>query len=182
MDSKTAFELYAIFRQENSSWLAAHREHSQQYLTLIAAILGVSIAAISQFEKWNPLLIFIIMIGPLFNWRLCKVAITMCNRSYQAYLEGLSIQSKLEQTIGLTGPRTLPLENQIAQFPQDAYYLPQRWLETRHFATAKNFVEESMGKGANQVIRQTFEILGLLNFSVALGIFAYAILKILGFA
>jgi hypothetical protein len=178
MDKKTALELYTLFRQENSSWLAAHREHSQQYFTLVVAILGVSIAAISQFDTWRAPLILIIMIGPLFNIRLCQIAITMCSRSYQAYLEGISIQSKLEQTIGLTEPRIPPAANQLIQFSKDEYFLPERWLESRHFATAKSFVEESMSKGANQIIKQSFGVLSLLNILVAIGIFVYALLRL----
>jgi hypothetical protein len=50
MDDQTALELYTLFRQENATWLSSHREHSQQFLTLIAAILGVSIAAVVQLN------------------------------------------------------------------------------------------------------------------------------------
>jgi hypothetical protein len=72
MDQKTALELYTLFRQENSAWLSAHREHAQQYFTLVAAILAASIAAISAFPKLESLALTAIVMGLLFNIRLCK--------------------------------------------------------------------------------------------------------------
>jgi hypothetical protein len=181
MDKKTALELYTLFRQENSLWLGNHREHSQQYFTLVIAILGASIAAISQFMTLHPLLIFIIVIGPLINLLLCRIAITMCDRSYQAYLECISIQAKLEPVIGLTETRDLSATDKpILQFAKDEHYLPERWLKTRHFASAETFVKQGMNLGANKIIRQTFKVLAFTNGLVAFGIVVYSLLRLLG--
>lgn len=175
MDKQTALELYVLFRQENSLWLANHREHSQQYFTLVAAILAASIAAASQLGQ-EPLFLALIGLGPLFNWGLCQIAITMCNRSYQAYLEGISIQAKLEQVIGLTEPRNPPTTNQPRfHFAGDEYFLPERWLRARHFATSEDFVQDGIEKGANQIIKTTFLILGTINFIIAIGVWVWTI-------
>jgi hypothetical protein len=175
MDKKTALELYALFRQENALWLQNHREHSQQYFTLIIAILAASITGVSQIQE--PPFLIVMMYGPLFNLFLCRIGITLCNRSYQAYLEGLSVQAKLEPIIGLTEPRTLPEATEpLPQFSKDEYYLPERWLKSRHFATAERFVEEGKKKGANRIIQETFGILSFINISVVLGILANIIL------
>ena len=181
MDKKTALELYTLFRQENSLWLGSHREHSQQYFTLVIAILGASIAAVSQFNSFHPLLITIIIAGPLINIQLCRIAITMCDRSYQVYLECISIQSKLEPIIGLTETRDLsPKDDPILQFSKDEHFLPERWLKSRHFASAETFVKQGMNLGANKVIRQTFKVLIFMNGMVAIGIAVYAILSFIG--
>jgi hypothetical protein len=181
IDKQTALGLYNLFRQENSLWLGKHQQHSQQYFTLIVAILAASIAAISPFSTLHPLLMGLIMIGPLFNVRLCHIATEVCDRAYQAYLEGLSIQSKLEQIIGLTEARNAPTANQqLLQFPKDEYFLPERWLWVRQkFATATEFVDTGMREGANQKIKQTFEVLAKINWMVLAGIAVYAILKLL---
>jgi hypothetical protein len=181
MDKNTALELYTLFRQENSLWLGSHREHSQLYFTLVIAILGASIAAISQFISLHPILMAITIIGPIINLFLCQIAITMCDRSYQVYLECISIQSKLEPIIGLTETREQPTENQaLLQFSKDEYYLPERWLNSRRFATAEQFVKQGMDLGANKIIRQTFRILALTNGLVAIGIAIYSLLRIFG--
>jgi hypothetical protein len=171
MDKKTALELYTLFRQENAAWLSAHREHAQQYFTLVVAIFAASIAAISAFPKLEPLPITAIVMGLLFNVLLCRIAMTMCNRSYQEYLEGISIQAKLEAIIGLTGPRTPSTTAELlSQYSKDEYYLPERWLKSRHFATAEKFVADGMQKGSNRIIQQTFVVLGSINFVVAIAI------------
>lgn len=180
MDKKTALELYTVFRQENSLWLANYREHSQQYFTLVIAILGASIAAISQAVKLHPLLMITIIIGPLINLLLCRIAITMCDRSYQLYLEGISIQAKLEPIIGLTETRDTVSNNQpIVQFSKDEHFLPERWLKSRHFASAEIFVKHGMNLGANKIIRQTFGVLAFTNGLVAIGIAVYSLLWII---
>jgi hypothetical protein len=181
MDKRTALELYAIFRQENSLWLASHREHSQQYFTLVIAILAASVAAISQSDKLSPLIMGLFAIGPIINLFLCKVAIALCDRSYQAYLEGISVQQKLETVVGLTEKRNLSETNSLlVRFVKDEYILPERWLESQQFATAGAFVSHQMKKGANQIIKQTFNILYYLNLFMALGIEAYFLLRVIG--
>lgn len=181
MDKNTALELYTFFRQENSLWLGSHREHSQQYFTLVIAILGASIAATSQFVSLPPLLMGIVIIGSLINLFLCKIAITMCDRSYQAYLECISIQSKLEPIIGLTETRKQSTTDQpFPQFSKDEYFLPERWLKSRHFATAELFVKQGLDLGANKIIRQTFRALAITNGLVAFGIATFSFLNFFG--
>jgi len=180
MDEKTALELYTIFRHENSLWLANYREHSQQYFTLVITILAASIAAISQFDTLAPPLMLLVAVGPLVNLFLCQIAVSTCNRSYQVFLEGISIQAKLEPIIGLTDPRNPPTEYQpVLQFSKDEYFLPERWLQSRHFATATKFVEEGMKKGANRLITRTFQVLALINIAIFLGIVVYGLIRLL---
>lgn len=171
MDKKTALELYTLFRQENPAWLSAHREHAQQYFALVVAILAASIAAISAFPTLKFLPMLAIVMGLLFNVLLCRIAMTICNRSYQAYLEGISIQAKLEVIIGLTDPRTPSTTTErLLHYPKDEYYLPERWIKSRHFATAEKFVADGMKKGSNRIIQQTFLVLALINLAVAIAI------------
>ena len=169
MDNQRAFELYTLFRQENATWLSNHREHSQQFLTLVAAILGVSIAAVVQLStipnlfRDNIWVLGLISLGPFVNVPLCINAIRMCDRAYQAYLECISIQAKLERRIGLIGKRSTSAKDSIFEFPDDKNIIPDRWIQTRDFRTSKEFVEKYMNKGANLSVRITFGILALTN-------------------
>ena len=169
MDNQRAFELYTLFRQENTTWLSSHREHSQQFLTLIAAILGVSIAAVVQLSTIpnliinNAWMLGLVSVGPFINVLLCINAIRMCDRAYQAYLECISIQAKLERKIGLIGKRSTSAKDTILEFPDDNNIVPERWIRTRDFRTSKEFVERYMNRGANLLVRITFGILALTN-------------------
>jgi hypothetical protein len=169
MDNQRAIELYTLFRQENATWLSSHREHSQQFLTLIAAILGVSIAAVVQLSTIpnlvsnNSWMLGLISVGPFVNVLLCINAIRMCDRSYQAYLECISIQAKLERKIGLIGKRSTSAKDQVLEFPDDKNVVPERWIQTRDFRTTKEFVETYMNRGSNLLVRITFRILALTN-------------------
>jgi hypothetical protein len=211
MDKTNALELYKAFRQENSTWLSSHREHSQQFITLIVAILGASIASAVQLAT-NPNLlpsslpsksllvapfeypmlsaILLISICLFINTLFCWIAISLCNRSYQAYLECLTIQAKLEPIIGLTAQRqTNSLSGtsatsspgtavtEVIVYPADQTFVPQRWLDGRSkFISAKQFVESNMNKGANQRVRLAFIVLGFFNVvvGVSLALFAFA--------
>ena len=169
MDHQRAFELYRLFRQENATWLSSHREHSQQFLTLVSAILGVSIAALVQLSTMpnlisdNIWMLGLISLGPFVNVLLCINAIRMCDRAYQAYLECISIQAKLERKIGLIGKRSTSAKDGVLEFPDDKNFIPDRWIQTRDFRTSKEFVGRYMNKGANLSVRITFGILALTN-------------------
>jgi hypothetical protein len=180
MDKKTALELYTLFRQENSLWLGKHREHSQQYFTLVIAILAASIAAVPSFMTLHRWLLSLIIIGPLINLIFCRIGFFLCDRSYQAYLESISVQAKLEQIIGLTKSRQRARGNLTPVFAEDEHFLPERWLDkSRDFATAGMFVEDKLNKGANKLIKQTFVFLAWLNLAAAtiIGLVAFGFIS-----
>jgi hypothetical protein len=142
----------------------------------VIAILAASIAAISELSTLEPALILLIAIGPLFSVLLCRLAIRICDRSYWAYLEGISIEAKLEPIIGLTEHGSLPeVTGPLLQFSKDEYFLPDRWVKFRHFATAEKFVEVGKKKGANQIINPAFTTLGSINLLLAIGIVVYTL-------
>jgi hypothetical protein len=87
----------------------------------------------------------------------------MCDRAYQAYLECVSIQAKLERRIGLIGERPTLAKGNVLEFPDDKNIIPERWIQTRDFRTAKEFVDKYMSKGSNLLVRITFVVLALTN-------------------
>ena len=176
MDKEIAFDFYKQVKEQEISWLNLHYQYSQQYLKLIAAILAISIGAIYQFKN-EPLIIFTVITGPSLNVLLCITAIKMCNRFYQRFLEGVSIQAKIEPLLGLNNSRYKNKQdnyienNKKSPFPDDIYYLPERWIESRKHNTSLEFIKENMKSGANKYVQLSFILLLFVNIVLIISIF-----------
>jgi hypothetical protein len=171
MDENKAFEFYKVLRNEQISWLNLHREHAQHYLTFIAAVFAVTLGAVYQIKD-NPWLLLATAIGPVVNILLCANASQVCDRFYQRFLEGITIEAKLETLLGFTSPRSgIGVSSESSMpFPQDQYILPERWLESRQYGTAAQFVETNMDGGANRLMRRVFRLLLIANIALAVAI------------
>ena len=165
MDESKALEIYKMIKGEETMWLNLHRQYSQQYFTLIAAIFATSLLATYHF-RGEPWLTLIVLIAPIVNILLSVTAIRMCNRFYQRFLEGITIQAKLEPLIGLTGPRPDEIEASRS-FPEDKHILPERWLTGRKQGKAADFVQQKMGGGSNRLVQASFYLLLVANVAVA---------------
>lgn len=172
LDPEKALELYKIFRADNASWLSLHREYSQQYTTLITAVMAASLGALYQFGN-DPWLALSIAIGPILNILLCFNATAACDRYYRHFLEGVTIQAKLEPLMGLRQSRRgkLGTDSALFPFPQDDQILPARWLGSRKQDNAATFVEDNMKVGINRQVRLTMQILVLLNAMILVAVF-----------
>jgi hypothetical protein len=164
LDPEKALELYKVFRTDNASWLRLHREYSQKYVTLITALMVASLGALYQFGN-NPWATLGIIIGPILNILLSFNAIAACDRYYRQFLEGVTVQAKLEPFIGLrqsrvseSGAYSCPFP-----FPQDDEILPIRWLNSRTQSAADSFVQDNVGLGINHQVRRTMRIMIFLN-------------------
>ena len=178
MDKKEAFDFYKLIRGEEISWLNLHRQYSQQYLTLISAIFAVSLGALYQFKE-DPLLILAVILGLLLNVLLCITAIKMCNRFYQRFLEGVTIQAKIEPLLGLSNPREEKAENAtVWPYPNDKYYLPERWLKSRSQKSSLDFVNDHMKSGSNKYVQLSFWLLLVANIALIIGIIVSSILRL----
>jgi hypothetical protein len=189
MDEERALELYKVFRQESPVSLTGYHRSVQQYLTLIAAILGASIAAGSaamvlfrDCPQFALIVLLVIgLIGPGLNSWLCRLAISLSDRSYQTFLETVTILAKLEVLVGLVGERLKgAAEDTSLPFPDDKNIIPDRWLEYQNYSTAKQFVENYMTRGSNQVVRQTFKILAIAHILLSLCVVVPSILGLVG--
>jgi hypothetical protein len=178
MDKKEAFDFYKLIRGEEISWLNLHRQYSQQYLTLISAIFAVSLGALYQFKN-EPLLVVAVILGPLLNILLGITAIKMCNRFYQRFLEGVTIQAKIEPLLGLDTQREENQEDDTRYpFPDDKHYLPNRWLESRKQNSSLDFVNDHMKSGSNKYVQLSFKLLLVANIVVIIGIIVSSILQL----
>ena len=163
MEKEIAFDFYKQIKDQEISWLNLHRQYSQQYLTLISAILAISIGAIYQFKN-EPFIILVVIIGPLLNIIFCITAIEMCNRFYNRFLEGISIQAKIEPLLSIYNLRDKNKgDDDNFPFPDDIYYLPARWVESRIEDNSLDFIEKNMKSGANQYVQFSFWLLLFVN-------------------
>lgn len=171
MDENKAFEFYKLVRSEQISWLNLHREYAQHYSTFIAAVFAVTLGVIYQFKD-NPWISLAAAIGPVINILLCVNADRVCDRFYQRFLEGITIQAKLEALLDFTSSRSgMGASSESSMpFPQDRYLLPERWLESRQYATAAQFVEANMDAGSNRLVRRIFRLLLVANIGLAVAI------------
>ena len=86
--------LYICFQERTQGWMNLHRQHFTQFITIITAVLAISLGASYQFmnEGWLPL---IVALGPLLNIVLSCTAIDVCDRFYKRFLESMTIANKL---------------------------------------------------------------------------------------
>lgn len=181
MDENRAFQFYKFLASQQISWLNLHREYAQHHLTFIAAVFAVTLGAIYQFKD-NPWLSLVVAIGPVINILLCANASRVCDRFYRRFLEGITIQTKLEALVGFTSPRSdidVSRESSIP-FPQDRYILPERWHDSRQYARAAQFVEAKMDGGSNRLIRRIFRLLLVANIGLTVAIVIVSSLILIG--
>lgn len=175
-DLSTVVEIYRAHLVEKATAINLHRDYSHQYFTLIAAIIGVSAAAVHQFRA-EPWLLLVAGIGPMLNVLLCATAIRMCNRFYRGFLEHIAILAKLEARLGLA----VPLRDSIAAlpFPDDKFILPERWIQSRDRAkSSAEFVQICMKEGSNRVVRLTFLVLAVANAAFLTGIIVAVVFQV----
>jgi len=169
-------EIYRAHLAEKANMINLHRDYSHQYFTLVAAIIGVSAAAIHAFRA-EPWLLLVIGMGPMLNVLLCATAIRMCNRFYHAFLEHITVLAKLETRLGLA----VPFQDSIAAlpFPDDKFILPERWIQSWDRAkSSAEFVQICMKEGSNRVVRLTFSVLAVANAAFLIGIVVVVILQV----
>jgi len=176
LDHDKLFEFYLAVQSEQLQWMNRHEQHFRHYLMLVTAILAATLGAVYQFRSNVLFTLAAATLGFVVNILLCCFAVLACNRSYQRFLEAVTIAAKLEGFFGLDGPRPSPAhrEGSSPRFPKDARLLPERWLESRRQETAAQFVKENMGRGLNLVARITMVILAAMNAGLLVGVILWA--------
>jgi hypothetical protein len=175
-DLSTIVEIYRAHLVEKANAINLHRDYSHQYFTLVAAILGVSAAAVHQFRA-EPWLVLVVGVGPMLNILLCVTAIRMCDRFYRGFLEHITVLAKLEVRLGLATP--LQDEREALPFPDDKFIMPERWLQARERAgSSAEFVQTHMKEGSNRVVRWTFMFLAAANAAFLIGIVVVVLLQV----
>lgn len=176
LDRDKLFEFYLAVQSQQIQWMNRHSQHFRHYVTLVMAILAATLGAVYQFRGNALFTLTAASLGFMVNILLCWVAVSACNRSYQRFLEAVTIAAKLEAFFGLDGPRpsTEDRESSSSRFPKDVHLLPERWLDSRDQETAAEFVKDKMSEGGNWVARLTMGILALMNAILLVGVMLWA--------
>ena len=172
MNDTTLLEHYLAIRVEKERVMEAHSRHVRHYITLVTAILAVALGAAYQFRDDARLAFLAATVGFLVNILMCRVAVLACDRSYQMFLELVTIATKLEALLGLHDrrPSSAAPPREASPFPGDAHLLPDRWLQSAQQPTAAEFVRDNMSRGINRVVRVTMVIMAIMNAALWLGV------------
>lgn len=165
MNQSELMQLYIIFRNETHKSLEVHAQHFGRYLTLLTAILGVTIATFNYFN--NSLLAqgVSVVVGGGLGIGIAILGKKLCDRFYEGMLEGISVTAKIEALLGLDADHNF----EMGPFERDRHLLPDRWIEGRgKYHSTSEFVAQSLGQGSNRVVHSTFHALILLNVLVLL--------------
>lgn len=168
MKIEYAIDLYSTYKTKLVASINLHRQHAQHYLAFIAAILVATIAGTIKINELGGYAILLVA-GPILNILLCILAVKMCDRFYEGFLEDVTVTAKLEHEIGLSTESNIK-DGHV--FPQDSIFVPERWLtDMKPYASSTDFINTKMKSGSNRINRITFLLLGITN--VLLAIFLY---------
>ena len=98
--------LYISFKDDARGWLTLHRQHVTQFIALILAVLGATIAAYVRFLTGEPPVVpRVLVLGPLVGVFLSILAVFVCNKFYKRYAEhdavSISILRMLSPDLGV---------------------------------------------------------------------------------
>lgn len=180
MDKKMAFEYYKLLMNRQVSWMNLHSQRSRQYLTIISAVTTVLAILLGVLYKDNfhPMFPCTVVTLPLINILICLIAIRACNRAYLRFLEDIIVMAKIEPIIGLYEQRkNIQKDSTIYPFPEDKYFLVDRWITSRKQKSSIDFINENINLGANKYVQLSFKFLILVNVLITMGIIIVILFK-----
>ena len=162
MKNENLFELYLAMRSEHVEWISRHSHHFSHYLTLVVAVLAVTLGASYHFleTEGGRTAVIVAILGFGANVGLCCVAKRACDRYYRQFLESVTVMAKLEASLELEKRPSGAAD----PFEDDKYWFPVRFREDRRHKTAESFVKAGMNKGVNRTVMETMGILAIVNF------------------
>ena len=175
MDEEKRFNLYLAIRSEHVEFLKQHAEHFSHYLTLVMAVLTVTLAGVFQLHQSMvcPLVVgAVASIGFPTNIVLCIVASLVCNRYYEAFLEAVTVMAKLEALleVEIIPSRAERPGGPWVCFPNDVGLFPSRYGKDRDLRkTEASFVKAARWKGVNLLVIVTMCLLAFANLVVWAG-------------
>jgi hypothetical protein len=169
MNEERCFQLYLETRSRQVKQMDRHSTQFEHYLTVIMAILAITVGVATQLVKdGNVAPVLWMGVCAVFgvNGYLGYVGVKSCDRSYQRFLEEASIAAKLERYFGLSGdrPRGRGLRREVDPFPGDDCLVPDRWRrELVGYRTSEEFKADKMSQGVNEQARRVLRMLTILN-------------------
>lgn len=150
--------IYTSFKDDARGWLALHRQHFTQFVTIILAILAASMTALYNLSGEGPLLL-LVAFGPGLNIVLSVLAIRVCDKFYLRYWEHETASYKLYGLMNERHNIDSRIEAGKQIFRGDHHLFPQRWLDrVAEYETCDEFVKARLTApdSSNRFIHITF--------------------------
>lgn len=157
--------LYTSFKDDARGWLALHRQHFTQFVAIILAVLGASVAAFVQLRS-EGMILLILLIGPLLSALLSVLAIFVCDKFYYRYAEHDAISYKLYCLLENRSDLKKDLEAVKQIYAEEKELFPLRWVS--RLQNARTIEEYAISRlrapdASNRFIMLTFA--GLVGVS-----------------
>jgi len=146
-------KLFPEILKEEHYFLDAHQSRISFYSTIIATILGATIAGAAKVDNKNAYLL--LLVGPLIVIALAHLGTYGTRTFYRRYLESVTVRAKMEQTLGLTKAQDGDSSDSV--YWKGEAFIPERHVEARkEFATSGEFVSKRMSMGYQKATEQLF--------------------------
>lgn len=156
-------ELYKITVQEKNDNLKNHHDRVAFYTSFFTAVMTLVFGGLLYTKNWYQYLF--LCIGPLIIISISTIAKKTAIKTYQIYLETITICAKYEQLLGLTDGEIIDtrIKNQKNCYWQKEPIMVTRYLENRRkYKNSKDFVSSTISKG--QLGIDTLNIYSLYKF------------------
>jgi hypothetical protein len=156
MTSRSTDELLRLYE------LATHTEREQFgryqsivafYTGIITAVIGATLAGTFSASQSHHFLL--LLAGPLLTASVCEIAISATTRSYQVWLEDVTVRAKLEYDLELTKPR-----EKEGKWWATEPIVPTRYVGDRTNAdSSEDFVRARLKQGYHRRVVILFRVL-----------------------
>jgi hypothetical protein len=184
VDDKDILHFYTSFKDDSRGWLGLYRQHFTQFVTILVAVLAISLTALHNLRD-EVLLLCLVALGPMCNILLARRAMHSCNKYYLRYWEHEATSYKLYNILKCSKEINKRIEEDESMFPDDKHLFPARWLsrvtenidetsDEKKYRTTDRFVEARVKAkdSSNRSVRYTFILLIAVSAIVALAMYA----------
>ncbi len=167
MNKDKKLKLLKLILNEEHYFLREHQTKVNFYCTLISAIIAAAFAGF--FNSEECIHYYALIIAPILIISISVLAVNGTFRSYQSYLEAVTIKAKLEQSLGLTA------KNEAADAGDDYWQgealVPDRHIENRKGSEcSKSFIEKYKNEGYQYWTRYLFYLFIVIGILMIAGL------------
>jgi len=152
-------ELFKIVTDEEHHYNGAHQRNIEFYSNLSLALLGVLIAGmIAASEAIHYGIIVLGFVIAIFIFFIAKKVIY---RSYQRFLETITMRIKIEEDLGLRKSRSKSTSNntECEWWQYEPIVAERHTRNMKEYSSSRDYVKGQSGKGVQQLNIQLFNFL-----------------------